>query len=71
MFIGGSLEPGHSVIDNTQLMQLWKNTFQQAYSNANFKKSIVSRVNREITNYMYKITQPTDNKFETVDLGFK
>jgi len=60
VFNGGSLMPAPSVTLNPLTLQLWKDTFRNAYANADLNRSIVSRVTRWAVHSMLNITPPTD-----------
>lgn len=46
VFNACSLMPAQSIINNAELMKLWKETFSHAYTNADHKRDVFSSVTR-------------------------
>lgn len=62
VFNGGSLMPAPSTIKNTELMQVWNETFYNAYTNADQNRGFFSRVGRWAIHSFLKLTPPSDKE---------
>ncbi|CAB9519539.1 PAP_fibrillin [Seminavis robusta] len=63
-FLGGSLRPVHSVLDNPELMAVWKETFANAYKKADEERSYVSSILRFMVKWWLQLSLPSDEDAE-------
>lgn len=59
-FSGGSLTPAHSVRSDPELMAVWEEVFDRAYSKAEAERTFMSSVMQYVLKSVFQLTTPTD-----------
>lgn len=61
-FKGSSLMPSREVLNNDELLAVWKSTFFGAYERAKKEQSIISKTLQSMITWWFKITLPNDEE---------
>lgn len=66
-FRGGSLAPTYAVSSDPELLALWKEVFEHAYSKAEKERSFMSSVLQFVFKKVFQLSTPTDDDLEDND----